>query len=332
MSKKILTIFLLFLIFMFTGCAVKKEVRKIEKTELMMHTVFQIVIYTDLSDASADLIFEGAFKIVRNYEVKYSTTSNDSIVSKLNFSRSADWDTDSIAVLKDALDLSAISGGRFDVTVYPLMKVWGFYDDNGHIPAASEINEILKHVGYRNIKIKGSRVTLSDDVKIDLGGIVKGYTVNQVVKYLQDSGIKAGFADAGGNLKVFGRKPDGSDWLIGIRHPRKSGDLFGTIVLESGKSVATSGDYEQYFITNGIRYFHIMNPFSGYPVRNGVVSASVISESREASDGLSSMFFTIGPDKGLELAEKMKLPVLYIIETNGLLTYTNSSLWNGKFN
>jgi thiamine biosynthesis lipoprotein len=133
--------------------------------------------------------------------------------------------------------------------------------------------------------------------------------------------------NAGGNLKVFGSKPDKSSWNIGIRHPRKPGEYYSIITLPKDFAIATSGDYEQYFITNGVRYCHLFDPRTGYPARNGVVSVSVIFPRAEDTDGYSKLFFIGGADSGLRYADKNHIPVLYILETNNILFETNSLDW-----
>ena len=307
-----------------------RSLKKYEFKEYLMNTVFQIIIYTDLKKDQAGVLAAETFRICHQLEMKYSTTITDSLVSKINKDGYSEIDSETYRVVKDALEFSKKTGGMFDITVYPLMKTWGFYDQNYRLPGINEIKSILPHVNYRYISLSSNRIVLQNGVKIDLGGIMKGYAIHEMVSNLQAHNITAGIVNAGGNLKVFGRKPDGSPWRIGIRHPRSIGELFSTVELKPDLSIATSGDYEQYFITNNTRYHHIMNPKTGFPVKNGVISASVITsedQDFEDSDGYSSSFFALGPEKGIDFANKNHIPVLYILESNKVISSTNSIWW-----
>ncbi len=327
--RRIFFVFLAVLIFSgFSSCG--KRLKKFEFNEYMMNTVFQIVIYTDLTKDEAGTLAAKTYRICHELEMKYSTTLTDSLVSKLNRDGRMDIDSETYRIIKDALDFSKRTDGLFDITIYPLMKTWGFYDQNYRLPGMNEIKMILPHVNYRLIQLSTNRIILQNGAKIDLGGILKGYAIHKMVSNLQAQNVSAGIVNAGGNLKVFGRKPDGSRWRIGIKHPRNPGELFSTIQLEPDLSIATSGDYEQYFITNNIRYHHIMNPKTGFPVKNGVISSSVITsedQDFEDSDGYSSSFFLMGADKGVDYANKNHIPVLYILESNNVISSTNSIWW-----
>lgn len=305
------------------------EIQKYEFNRFSMNTFFQMTLYSDMSADRVRSIVEEAWEEIAQLERKYSTTKRDSVVSLLNLLKFyPDADGEFIRILKKALHYSEVSGGFYDITVQPLMKLWGFYTLNPTIPNKSELSNLLKRVSYSNIQIRNSKIYLKNNARIDLGSIIKGYAVDKMVDILMRSGILAGLVNAGGNLKTFGQKADNSPWKIGIRHPRKTGDLIKVIKIPKGKSIATSGDYEQFFMDSGLRYHHILNPKTGYPIWNGVCSVSVIADSAEDTDVLSTVLFTMGVEKGLEYANQNRLPVLYIIEVSNVLIITNSLYWS----
>lgn len=314
------------LLLIFSGCS-KADLKKHEYTGLRMNTVYRIVFYSNLNEQEARKISDGAFALCAELETNYSSLITNSIIWKINAGAGAEIDPVTYSLLKKALYLSELTSGKYDITVYPLMKLWGFYQQEYRLPATGEIKTVLNQVGYRNIKLSTHSVSLSHGARIDLGGLFKGYAVNRIAEFLQSKGIQSGLVDAGGNLLVFGTKPDRTPWAIGIRNPRKEGDIYKVVNLDPGLSIATSGDYEQFFITNGTRYFHIMDPATGFPVKTRVVSTSVIIPAPDNADGYSSSFFLLGPEQGIPLADKMGLPVFYILETNNTLYTRQSARW-----
>jgi len=184
-------------------------------------------------------------------------------------------------ILRKSKYLSEITDGAFDITVGLLENIWGFREDKPHLPDKVEITDALSKIGYKDIILKDSTASLKKEgMVIDLGGVSKGYAVDRAVELLKKEGVKSGIVDAGGDLKVFGRKPDGRKWLI------------------------ASGNYERYFIRDGKRYHHIMNPKTGYPATS-CVSVTIIAKEAMISDALATGIFVLGPEKGMILIEKL---------------------------
>ncbi|MCK4585670.1 FAD:protein FMN transferase [candidate division WOR-3 bacterium] len=207
-------------------------------------------------------------------------------------------------ILRKSKYLSEITDGAFDITVGLLENIWGFREDKPHLPDKVEITDALSKIGYKDIILKDSTASLKKEgMVIDLGGVSKGYAVDRAVELLKKEGVKSGIVDAGGDLKVFGRKPDGRKWLIGIRDPEKPGAIIKRISIDKG-AVATSGNYERYFIRDGKRYHHIMNPKTGYPATS-CVSVTIIAKEAMISDALATGIFVLGPEKGMILIEKL---------------------------
>ena len=304
------------------------EVRKYIYERLLMTTVFQIVIYTEKGQNAADRISEQSFQIISDLENKFSVTLSNSIIFRANNSGMIDpLDPETAHLISNSLYYSQKTGGSFDITVYPAVKLWGFYNEEYHMADREKLREALPLVDYSNIILLSNRVILSNGAQIDLGGVLKGYAVDKVVQFLKSKNMRAGIVNAGGNLRIFGVKPDNALWKIGIRHPRKQGELYRSVELQTEVSISTSGDYERYFIINGTRYHHIINPKTGNPANNGLASVTVMDRSAEESDILSTALFVMGLEKGLAFANTNGIAAFFISERNDKLYETNSLFW-----
>ncbi len=209
-------------------------------------------------------------------------------------------------VLLQARRFWRLSGGRFDPTVGPIVRAWGFFGDTGRVPPRAELDSLRRLVGYGRVALDSVAGTVRlplPGMRLDLGGIAKGYALDLARAAMRDRSISGGMVDLGGNILVFGRPPSGTRWLIGIRHPRRDGRIIGTVALDSG-AVATSGDYEHYFRIDGVRYGHLIDPTTGYP-RRGVLAATAIGPTGEWSDGLSATLFLAGPVRGARIADSL---------------------------
>ena len=200
-----------------------------------------------------------------------------------------------IKLFQQARKLFDDSSGFFDVTVASLSSLYGFHDKKYRIPSQDEISAALKRIGMHKILIKPTGLIIPPEIELDWGGIAKGLGLDLSVARLQSLRIKNGFINAGGDLRCWGKNPDGLPWKIGIRHPRKSGYL--GVLFISDLAIATSGDYQRFFIKEGIRYHHIFNPKTGYPSR-GKQSVTVIGPEAAVCDGLSTaLFVSPNPDE-----------------------------------
>ena len=219
-------------------------------------------------------------------------------------------------VLLHARRLHRLSGGLFDPTVGPLVAAWGFHGDSGRVPPRRELDSLRRLVGFERVEIDSGASTVRLPVRgmrLDLGGIAKGYALDLAREALGDTTISGGTVDLGGNVLAFGRPPRGRKWVIGIRHPRRDGRLLGTIAIDSG-AVATSGDYEHFYRIGGVRYAHLIDPTTGEPKR-GVIAATAIGPRGEWSDGVSAVFFLAGPDRGAAIADSIEgLAGLWVLD------------------
>lgn len=210
-------------------------------------------------------------------------------------------------LIQKALEVSAKSEGAFDPTVMPLIQIWGFYDSTGHerkVPSEKGIEEVLKFVDYRMIEIEADTIRL--DLKrakgVDLSGIAKGYAVDRAVGILREQGVEKGIVDAGGDIFCIGHKRNG--WVIGIRNPRSDNpnETIGVISVDSG-AIATSGDYENFFELDGVRYHHLIDPATGMPAR-GAISATIIAPTATQADAWATALFVMG-EKGIAILDSL---------------------------
>ena len=220
-------------------------------------------------------------------------------------------------MLKAAQRISVLSGGAFDVTVEPLVRLWGFYDASPALPEQRQIDSCLEFVGYQNLVIDSGRVTKRDPrTRIDLGGIAKGYGLAEAARVLKQMGVDSALIDLGGDVYAIGRKGD-QDWRVGIRNPRGDG-VIGVVSLHNLAAVS-SGDYERFFWgpprdtirntsagfghvpSDSVRYCHILNPHTGWPAR-GFCSTTVLMRDPLFAQGFSKVLFILGPE-ALKLAD-----------------------------
>jgi thiamine biosynthesis lipoprotein len=252
-------------------------------------------------------------------------------------------------VFHGAEEMSAASGGNFDITLHTLKLAWGLASgDTGKVPDEATISRVMRgNPAFHAVPgtnptdhppfhlLGGNRVVLlRDSVVFDLGGIAKGYTVDRMHAILDSLGFVDHIVSAGGDMRLGGRKPSGEAWNVGIRHPRHSDSLAGNLMLKDPGAVSTSGDYERFFMKDGIRYHHIFNPFTGDPARP-YCSVTVLSARGQLSDCLTKPLFILGPEKSMDLLRRFHAEALWIKDSSGSadaggLCYVASAGMTGK--
>lgn len=223
-------------------------------------------------------------------------------------------------ILLLAKEYGEITNGSFDITISPLLSLWGFGEEEQRVPKKEEILSLLPLVDYSLLELDEEAMTAflsKEGMAVDLGGIAKGYIVDRGIEFLQLRGIENALISAGGDISVIGQRLGGGPWRIGIRDPFGSPDEhLGLILKLTDSSVDTSGSYERYFEEDGILYHHILHPSTGLPAR-GVVSATVVAETSAVADILSTALFVLGLEKGSELIRSLpSLEALIIAEDN----------------
>jgi len=265
----------------------------------MMGTIIEV---TSPHKEAAGVVFDELERLERLLS-KYKPESE---VSQLNKLGKLKVSPETFYILKKSKEIWQLSSGAFDVTVAPLVDLWGFTNKNFTVPADEKIKNILNLIGSDKILLQNNEnvvVFKFPGMKIDLGAIAKGYAVDCAVKKLKEKGIDSCLINAGGQVYCLGKK-FGLPWKVAIKGARGKG-LAGFLEL-TDRSVATSGDYEQYFIKDNKRYAHILNPETGYPADSGIMAVTVIAPDGLTSDALATAIFVLGKDKGEKLANKFK--------------------------
>ena len=274
----------------------RPAVRK--QTRLMMDTYVTISAVAPGPQAGAGI--DSAFTRLELISHKFNHLDSTSPLYAFNERDVPITDPEIIHVLAAAQRISALSGGAFAVTVEPLVRLWGFYDNCPALPEQRQIDSCLKLVGYQNIVIGEGRVTKKNPgTRIDLGGIAKGFGLAEAARVLRQAGVDSALIDLGGDVYAIGRKGD-QPWKVGIRNPRGDG-VVGVVALHNLAAV-TSGDYERFFWgPDSVRYCHILDPHTGWPAR-GFSSTTVLMRDPLLAQGFSKVLFILGPD-ALKLAD-----------------------------
>ena len=251
---------------------------------------------------------DAALDEIRRLDVLLSVGNEDSEVYAINKNGSGALSKDSAALLEKSLWIYETTNGAYDITVYPLMELWGFTGDDPALPKDGDISEVLKRCGSDKLSVSDNRLTLGSGQGIDFGGTAKGYTSARIMEIFEEYGMSSGVVSLGGNVQCFRTKPDGSQWRCGITDPENPDDtssLLG-IVSTSNKAVITSGAYERFFVdkASGKTYHHIMDPKTGYPAESGLTSVTVVSNDGTLADGLSTACFVMGEKGAVEYWKK----------------------------
>ena len=285
-------------------------------TRFMMDSVCDIKVVARLNPKNA---IAEAFKEMQKIDSLASFTGNGDI-ARINRGENIPPSTEVIEMIEEAMRISKLTNGAFDITIRPAMELWGdFKDDQLKIPTDEEIKKVLPLIGYEKVSLIGGSVKFQiPGMKIDLSGIAQGYAVDKAVEKLKKSGIKKGLVNLSGDIRVFGDRV----WKIGIKDPRGQG--ITKVLNLKNQSVETSGDYERYFIVNGIRYHHILNPKTCMPVgaerksrlggTHECISVTVIADRTIIADALATGVFVLGPVKGKALLDSLRLQGITVSE------------------
>lgn len=292
-----------------SGCSTINSYREknavISDTGFYFDTVVKLTIY----GSSDTTILNECFSEMERYESLLSRTREGSDIWKINHShgQTVTVSDTTAGLLKRAIYFSELSEGAFDPTIAPVISLWNFTENpDGILPDHDSITKALSHVNYRLIEVNGTSVTLKDpEASIDLGGIAKGYIADQLKDFLIKKNITSALINLGGNNLAVGTKPDRQPWKIGIKKPFGDTSEFCTILEVDGQSVVTSGCYERYFINNEKIYHHLLNTDTGYPVDTRLHGVTILSDSSCDGDALSTICFTLGLEKGLQLIETL---------------------------
>lgn len=305
---KRLALFALCLTLFLTSCAGTPQAQ--ETSIFAMDTLMSFTVYGKQSD------LDRVTRTIFDLDAKLSVTGPKSLVSTLNTQGRAE-DPDLAALTQAAREIGDASGGALDVTLYPVVKAWGFTTDSHRVPTSEELSRLLTQVDYTALSVDGKAVTLPQGYEADFGALAKGYAGEVCARMLRKAGVTSAILRLSGNIQTVGAKPDGTPWRVGIQDPAGgSEELLGVLQVED-QAVVTSGGYQRYFEEDGVVYHHIMDPSTGAPARSGLTSVTIISDSGTWADGLSTALFVLGREKGLDLWRSRRDFECVLVEDTG---------------
>ena len=326
---------------LFTGCENITDAdtsitgnEPISISSIKLNTAVQITIY----DSQDKALLDDCLALCDKYELVFSRTNEKSELYKLNHRKdtsdkdpNADGQTtpypvsgtadtwhiseDLASLLSQGLSITRESDGAFDIAIAPLTSLWDFTAEDPKVPDDAAIQKALPLCSSDGVTIDGQDITLpSDDIQFDVGAIAKGYIADRMKDLLVKKGVKSAIINLGGNVLCIGSKPDGTPFKVGIQKPFADRNETEAVMDITGKSVVSSGIYERCFKQGGKLYHHILNPQTGYPYDNSLVSVTIISDQSVDGDALSTTCFALGLDKGLKFAEKKGVQAVFITE------------------
>ncbi|MDE9429968.1 FAD:protein FMN transferase [Xenorhabdus bovienii] len=322
LSKKIIHWgVLMFAVLLLSACGGPEQQNLSGQT---MGTYYSVKYVADSSIPSPENLQKEIDRLLEEVNDQMSTYRPNSELSRFNQSREVNTpflvSAATAKVVKEAIRINQLTDGALDVTVGPLVNLWGFGPE-GRITKAPTDEELAMRrawTGIDKLSVEGNSLIKSiPELYVDLSSIAKGYGVDVVAEYLASQNIKNYMVDIGGEVRTLGNNGKGAPWRIAIEKPSESGiEQRAQEIIEPGRmSIATSGDYRNYFEQNGVRYSHTINPKTSRPITHNLVSITVIAPTCMSADGFSTGLDVLGPDKGMEVAEKLKIPVFMVVKT-----------------
>lgn len=284
------------------------DTTKLTKEIFAMDTIMSLTAY-----ASANDVLNLCEEKIIELENLFSTTNDNSEISILNQKGENTLSQDTFNLIEESLKICNLTNGALDISVYPIVKSWGFTTETPNVPSLEEINYLLQYVNYKNITLSknNNTIKLNNNMAIDLGSTAKGYTSNTLINILKEHNVKSALLNLGGNVHALGSKPDGTPWKIAIKNPLTNSNA--AVISIVNKAVITSGAYERYFIDdNGVKYGHIIDPNTGMPINNELLSVSIIGKDAVLCDALSTSLFVMGLEKSIEYWKKIMTLMLFL--------------------
>lgn len=303
-------ILVLFLVFgFFYQKQQKQNQQPISATSFKLNTMVKVTIY----DSQDQELLNQVMEVCDKYENLFSRTKTSSEIYQLNHGTLPQKDgafllsPETAELVQEGLRFSQLSNGAFDLSIEPISSLWDFTSEEKVIPDQEELRKALPLVDYKNIELKDNLLTWKHPgMGLDLGAIAKGYIADRMKDFLVSKGVKSAIINLGGNVLCIGESPEGRPFQVGIQKPfSERGESLLSLEI-TDQSVVSSGIYERYFEKDGVLYHHILNPKTGYPYENDLLSVSIISDRSVDGDGLSTTCFSLGLEKGMELIDSLE--------------------------
>ncbi len=287
-----------------------------------MGTTYSIVLASLPKGLAADTLHAEIRGILEAANDQMSTYRASSELSRFNASSSTDWfrvSEGTRTVVAEALRIGRLSGGAFDVTVGPVVDLWGFgaAGPSAVAPTRERIDAALREIGYASLHVRPSPPAIRKErpeLRVDLSGIAKGFAVDRIARHLEGAGVRNFLVELGGELRAHGSSPRGDPWRVAIEKPSPQGTTIQQVIRLENRALATSGDYRRYRVVNGARYSHIIDPRTGSPISHALASVSVVDASAMRADALATALMVLGPAEGLRVAERDGLAVLFLVK------------------
>ena len=314
------------------GCTNRTNVREYKSTEIAMGTIVQININTqsEQEDILQDII--NCIELLEKDILSWRIESAE--LAKINH----DLQLEETKIISDQMkeyfttifEVSTKSEGAFDITIGDVVRLWNIdelaaldlQDKELVIPTETEIQKALQDTGFEQVILEGNVLSMPAQMNLDLGAVGKGIACDEIIKLVEENKeITSALLSVGGSIATYGTKPDLTPWRVAVVNPLDPSTYFGYVTLEGNWNVSTSGDYQRYIMKDGVRYHHIIDPKSGFPVNNGVRSVTIVGKNGLLCDALSTACFVLGSEKGMDLAKEFQVEALFI-QDNGTYLMT----------
>ncbi len=331
MMRRIIFFTIIFIAFIFHACKSEKTVYS-NITGFIQGSTYSIVFENKKNIDPGELRVK-IEKILHEFDLSLSMYNDSSVITKINRNEEVVADSFFTEVYLKSVRISEMTHGAFDITVGPLVKAWGFGPDAHKSFTETKRDSLLKLTGMKNVTLVDGRIVKSDPhVILDFNAIAQGYSVDVICRYFDNLGIKNYLVEIGGEVRAKGKK-NGNLWRIGIDKPEDNnlspGKTLEAVVSITDKALATSGNYRKFYIEDGIKYSHEIDPKTGYPVKNSVLSASVIADDCATADGLATAFMVMGKDKIIEFLKihpEFEVYLIYSDKAGNFKTWTSEKL------
>jgi len=322
-------ILLLVILISVSGCSLPQNwfsPKPYKETQFLMDTIIEITAYGSNNEVAVREAFN-EFKRVQAISDRFNPDSQISKINQMAGISPVPVDTELMKMISDSVDVSDKTNGAFDISIGAISDLWGIGHKGDFVPSQEQIDQALQLVDYRLIQVDANKGTIflpKAGMKLDLGGVAKDYALNKAIERLKADGIKSALVNAGGDIQVIGSKPDGAPWRIGVQDPRNAESVAAKVSLSTWNTCQTSGDYQRYFIKDGVRYSHIFDPKTGRQPTE-IASVTLVYKDTDVygiGDIASSGFLVLGLEKGMATVQRFPGVEAIFVTTDGKVVVT----------